>query len=154
MMELPILIAITCAVSFIIPKNEFKADSFSRDWYGYATNQLCHALLIGGVGVFLLAEMYWVATGIYPYRYNLFLAMVAGYTLFEYRQGFRGLDTLEDILFTVVYGAGGALFVFKADSTETGLVVADPRAALIPLTAIAIHLFFGVVARRGNHGMG
>lgn len=148
-----ILVAISIGVAFLIPRRYFAADDFSGDWYGYVTNQMGHALLIGVGATFALAEIYQTLVGVHPYRWQLFLAMLAGYSTFELRQGWRRWDTCEDILFSVVYGAGGVLWVFRADSTESHLI-AEPDRLTAVLTAMTIHLILGILRRRQERDLG
>ncbi len=145
-------LALTAAAA--VPRHLFTADDFDSDWYGYATNQIGHAMLIGGVGTFLLALSYWTLFGVYPYRIHLFLAIVVAYSLYECcKQGWHGWDSVEDIIFTAVYGAGGSLWCFRADANELDLIF-DPHAALVPFSAMAIHLGFGIASRRLQNDVG
>ena len=143
-MELPTLIAITCAAAFLAPLKWFKASSFESDSYGFLTNQIGHTLFVGALGVFLLAVPFWVIVGEYPFRWQLFLAIVVGYVVFEFRQGFRGWDTIEDTAF-VSYGAGGSLYA----SLETTAPHFDVDALkLVPfVTVFLIHLGVGSYVR-------
>lgn len=154
LVELATLMLLAIGVAAVMPSHIFTPDDFKSDWYGYATNQIGHAMLIGGVGTFLLALSYWTLFGVYPYRIHLFLAIVVAYSLYECcKQGWHGWDSVEDIIFTAVYGAGGSLWCFRADANEQELIF-DPHAALVPFSAMAIHLGFGIASRRLQNDVG
>lgn len=88
-------------------------NAFPRDWYGWVTNQISHI----GVGVFLaflICAVYFAVYKELPYRVPAYLVILSGYLAFEIlAQGYRGLDSIEDTVFTVGYGASAIFAGFS-----------------------------------------
>lgn len=125
----------------------FKADNFAGDWYGWATNQISH-VFVGVFLVFWLCTCYFFTFGEMPYKTAVLGVMLSGYLLFEIGvQGWRGLDTIEDTVFTVGYGAAGVLSGFTEVSQGSPLVAVNVI-GLAPFFAMAVaHLVAGSAAR-------
>lgn len=125
----------------------FKASSFPGDPYGWFTNQCSH-ILVGVVAAYSLCLIYYIALGEYPYRATVWIIMLVTYLLYEViDQGYRGLDTVEDTLFTVFYGAGSALYAFKEQAAGGSDLVFKPD-LLLPFLYVAVgHLGVGSVYR-------
>lgn len=86
--------------------------------------------------------------GTFPYRLQVFWLILALYSLKEIGlDKWNGFDTVEDVMFFVIYGAGGTLLSFKEVSDGQSLVALD-AAAVVPIFAIfAVHLLTGIFQR-------
>lgn len=123
---------------------------FEGDWYGWATNQISHI----GVGLFLVFATCFIEWGIrgeFPYRWQVWGAVFFCYVVFEvWGQGWRGFDTIEDVMFVTVYGAGSVLTVFHEVNGATG-EFCGKIADIAPFFWIAIaHLMAGSLIRIGK----
>ena len=120
---------------------------FEDDWYAWATNQIGHVGL-GMFGVWIMCMLFFVVLGEFPYRATVFLFFSAVYVYFELRkQRWSGWDTIEDVLFVCVYGAGGTLYSFTEFEVHSSQVVLDVFAPLPFLLASVLHLCAGITYR-------
>lgn len=123
------------------------ASSFSKDWYGYLTNQFSHV----GVGIFaawLVCLAAFLISGDLPYRWQVFVGIAVVYGVKELIvDTWKGRDTIEDFLFVVVYGAGGTLNSFRQIDAFSSNVVFNIFDALPFLAVCITHLFLGVALR-------
>lgn len=125
----------------------FKPDDFRDDWYGYLTNQFSH--LWTGVGIAWLTSVavYLVANEM-PLRTSLFALILMGYLIYEFRrQGWQGWDTIEDAMFVVAYGAGGAVAAFEEVTPGEPLLQVHILKPLPFAAAAALHLSIGCAVR-------
>lgn len=124
-----------------------KPSNFKDDWYGYLTNQFSHI----GVGVFLT----WITclaafavAGDLPLRVHVFSFIAISYIIKELVfDKWHGTDTIEDIMFVVVYGAGGTLYSFKQIDDFSSDVVFNIYLALPSFVCAMLHLMYGTVIR-------
>lgn len=120
---------------------------FDRDWYSWATNQASHVGL-GMFGVWLMCLVMFVLLGEFPYRATVFIAFTAAYLFFELRaQRWAGWDTVEDVLFVCVYGAGGTLASFREFEVMQSDVILNLFAPVPFLVATVLHLAIGITYR-------
>ena len=121
------------------------ADSFSGDWYGWATNQISHSSL----GVFitwLACVAAFLMVGDLPFKINVFSSVAFIYVMKELvLDTWRGWDTIEDFLFVVVYGVGGTLLAFDQIVGDT--VIFSVFGATPIFSVFCIHLFVGSIYR-------
>jgi hypothetical protein len=125
-----------------------KANSFIDDPYGYATNQISHAKLVGLLGyVYGVSMAYHWLMGEFPDKWAIVAFAWASYLAFELvSQGWNGWDTVEDWWFVNVYGVLGAVQTFTESGPYT--VSADLMAALPFVVAFCLHLIIGGTVRR------
>lgn len=125
----------------------FTPDDFKYDWYGYLTNQISHVGL-GMFFVWLVCALSFLAIGELPFKIAVFFAMSLLYFSFEMIvQGWRGLDTLEDMAFVVMYGSGGTLLAFSELNIGSTLLVFNMYAPLIIIGLFFCHLAIGCFVR-------
>ncbi len=127
----------------------FTPDDFRNDWYGYAKNQVSHGLLGMASAWVVAAAGFWYYEE-FPDKTYAWLLVAFLYSAYELLwQRWNGLDTIEDILFWVVYGAGGALLVFS--EVEPGnpvlqMHIAGPAyVGIFAITHLAIGTAYRVV---------
>ena len=123
-------------------------DGFRGDWYGYVTNQVSHWAL-GSLAALAICSGWYGLSGELPYRWQIAVIVAVIYVGKELLlDGWQGLDTVEDFVFTVVYGSGGAAMVFyEVDGLPAG-EVAFSIALAAPLSAAPLaHLALGCFAR-------
>lgn len=127
----------------------FTPDSFRRNPYGYVTNQIGHAFMVGGV-IFVYAVVmgvYWIA-GEFPPKWAIIAGAAIAYAAFEIvTQGWRGADTVEDWWFVVVYGVAGPVASFSELQPGSALAVFDMMAALPFIALLSLHLLAGALFR-------
>ena len=120
---------------------------FDRDWYGYVTNQISHV----GAGMFIawiLCVAAFLISGDLPFRSQVFLSIAVIYTAKEIIvDRWQGFDTIEDILFVVMYGAGGTLISFRQMDALSSDVVFNVFQALPVLCVCCAHLLAGAFSR-------
>lgn len=122
-------------------------DDFRKDWYGYLTNQCGHILL----GMFLYVMLMWFSvyvSGEFAYRSHVFAVILVGYLIWEsVVSTWNGLDSVEDTVFTAVYGAGIPAILF-VESVEDGVRFdADIRSVAFMSVFVGVHLAVGVLFR-------
>lgn len=125
-----------------------QADSFRNNWYGYATNQISHFTLgflfsavVSFIGYSILGDFC---------KKEVILGIVAFcYLIVEISQ-FRTsaiLDSIEDTVFFVVYGAGASVLLFDQLADNSSKVVADINSIIPVATIIGCHILAGSFAR-------
>lgn len=116
-----------------------RPDAFKGDAYGWATNQISHAMFVGFGGATLFSFVALKASGVWVDQRATFAAVVAVYAvIWEWAvQGWRGRDSLTDCLF-VALGASAFLVIDMAYVIE--------RIVLWYLALIAL-LLPGIAAR-------
>lgn len=122
-------------------------DNYDCDPYGWIVNQTSHVAL--GVLIVLVAALVgrWLI-GEYPYRIELFLIALAYVLLFELVvQPWNGSDTAHDITFMGIYGAGGALLVFREVRPGQVEVSGDLWLAALVAVVVVVHLAVGAALR-------
>lgn len=121
--------------------------NFPDDWYGWACNQISHVGL-GMFGVWIMCLIAFVILGEFPYRLTVFMLFAAAYLFFELRaQRWAGWDTIEDVLFVCVYGAGGTLMAFREFEVSNSDVILNLFAPIPFLVASLLHLAAGIAYR-------
>lgn len=121
--------------------------NYSRDWYGYATNQMAHTSL----GVFFVAVICYGAfkvDGEIPYKIQVFFVIGFVYAAKEiFLDKWNGFDTIEDFMFVVVYGTGGTLYSFTEKQAGISMVVFDLEKSAPFFATCCVHLLVGVLYR-------
>lgn len=122
-----------------------KPDAFLNDPYGYLTNQLGH-IVVGVFLVFLVNRAAFEVFGQYPYKLHVWVLITIFYVLIiEIRmQGWRGIDTIEDAVFTCAYGAGAPLWAFSEVSAGSPIVAGNIAMLDVFFGVAAVHLAIGV----------
>ena len=120
---------------------------FERDWYKWTINQISH--IGAGIGaVWLLCFTFYLAVGDLPYRSPLFVSILSVYVVFEIRaQRWAGWDTIEDVIFVCIYGAGGTLYTFAQVAGGGPDVAASIMAPAPFFFAASVHLAAGILHR-------
>jgi hypothetical protein len=99
-------------------------------------------------GVWLMCLIMFLLLGEFPYRATVFVMFTALYLFFELRaQRWAGWDTVEDVLFVCVYGAGGTLASFREFEVAQSDVILNLFAPAPFLAATVIHLAVGITYR-------
>jgi len=120
---------------------------FDRDWYGYYTNQVAH-IAHGVLGTWLFCAVAFLISDDLPSKLQVFLSISVIYAAKELiLDRWQGFDTIEDILFVVVYGAGGTLLSFRQMNAHSPDSVFNVLNALPILVPCGVHLFVGSFAR-------
>ena len=127
----------------------FQSDDFSGRPYGFTTNQISHATVVGFIGlVYGSCIIYYLFVGELPYKEHLIVFAAVSYASYEYwDQGWNGWDTIEDWWFVIVYGVIGPVMTFS--ETSPGLPIASVH-LYTPLPFIALfaaHLAAGAYVR-------
>lgn len=119
-------------------------DNFSRNWYGYATNQISHTAL-GFIAASMVAFVWFCFLGEFAPKEYSWALTASVYAAWELRK--PSWDSLEDFIFFAIYGAGSATMLFSEVSPGSPQVTTE--IGYIPkFTAIiATHLMVGIVAR-------
>lgn len=125
-----------------------EAEDFSKDPYGYFTNQSGHTWDVG-----FLFLVYGSCVASFTFFGTLlckeFLIVGAGlaYLVFEILvQGWKGWDTIEDWWFVNIYGVVAPVLVFTYNETTQKLEV-DPLAPLPFVVLYFTHKFVGSFLR-------
>jgi hypothetical protein len=128
-----------------------RPDDFKAQPYAYLTNQLGH-IGLGVLLVFLINRGAFELFGEYPVRLAIWAATLAVYlgVVEILIQGWRGFDTVEDTIFTCVYGAGAPLWAFREIAPGSPMVEANLPALDMFFLAAGAHLMVGVVYRLYN----
>lgn len=127
---------------------------FERDWYGWFTNQMSH-MTTGVFGVWIICVISFLAHGDFPEKEGVFYLVLILYGAKEiFADTWQGWDTIEDILFLVVYGSGGTLVSMTESEVGSPDVSFNIFAALPFLCFSMGHLAFGsfIRWRRAQHG--
>jgi hypothetical protein len=121
--------------------------SFHDDWYGWATNQMGHAM-IGMAMACVLTVAYFYVAGEFPFKWHLFAVISCGYAAWELAvQKWQGWDTVEDWLFVCAYGAGGAILAVSEYHVGSLVADLDLRQAVWAFLLFAGHLAVGIALR-------
>lgn len=84
-----------------------------------------------------------------PYKINIILGVAVVYGIKEIIwDKWHGLDTIEDFLFVVVYGAGGTLLTFTQTQKFTSLLDFETHKFVAVFLLFSFHLLCGVFARK------
>jgi hypothetical protein len=126
-----------------------KASNFRADPYGWATNQIGHAFLVGAVLLTYLPVLAcWYGLGEFPPKWAIVVGAGIAYAAYEaIDQGWNGADTVEDWWFVIVYGAAGSTYSFTEISPGDAKAALDLMAALPFLLLLSVHLCFGAWLR-------
>ena len=119
-------------------------DNFSRNWYGYATNQISHAAL-GFLLTALVSYLWFCFWGEFAPREYAWAFVAAAYAAWELRK--PSWDGLEDFIFFAVYGAGSATMLFSEVTPGSPEVITEVTYIPKVLAIITMHLSVGIVAR-------
>jgi len=116
----------------------FVADNFHARPYGFTTNQISHATLIGFLFIVYGSCIAWFyIAGEFPHKEWIAIGGAVGYAAFELLvQGWRRWDTVEDWWFVVVYGVFMPLLAFDE------MVVGEPKAVVDLTRALPLILVF------------
>lgn len=119
-------------------------DNFSRDPYGWLTNQISH-LTLGFAAVVLYCSLGAHIAGVFPDKWVIWTSIAVSYALIEVIQRGPFWDSVEDFIFVVIYGAGLTLWVMEW--TGGGRFAGD-IADLAPwVYYVLFHLVAGSVVR-------
>ncbi len=125
----------------------FTPDDFRDDWYGFATNQISH-IGLGVVSAWLFAAGVFALYDEYPIKTGAWMLLALTYGAYELGiQNWRRWDTIEDFLFVVVYGGGGAFAGFSETAQGVRALSFDPYAPLPFFLCACAHLALGVGVR-------
>lgn len=120
-------------------------EDFRRDWYGYATNQLSHAM-IGLAAAFAICAAWNGVTGEWPWRWQVAaMLVVIGVAWEVFAQPWRRWDSVEDIVFFAGWGGGGGLLSVK--EIGSGLVLHDPGVTTAMFVGCFLHVAIGSASR-------
>lgn len=132
-----------------------KPDNFEKDPYGYATNQISHALWVGKLLLLWLpCFVFYKVFGEYPHKEHIFIFAACVYSAIEYAQGWNGFDTIEDFVFSVVFGVGGPLYVYSEVEPGSPLFSGDINKVVPVVGAFCIWLALGAAWRWYNEKLG
>lgn len=124
----------------------WRKDDFARDWYGWLTNQFSH-IGLGFLLAALAAGMWFLIGGEFPWKPFLWISVFIPYLALEFARGWNGIDSVEDVAFVTIYGAGSAIVLFSEYKTGAPLLVVNfsdlPWVMAIP----AAHLIVGTHVR-------
>ena len=127
----------------------FVSDDFAGRPYGFTTNQIAHATVVGFLGlVYGSCIIYFLIVGEFPHKEHLIVFAAISYASYEFLdQGWNGWDTVEDWWFVIVYGVIGPVMTFT--ESVPGLPVASVNLfAPLPFIALfAAHLAAGAYVR-------
>lgn len=125
------------------------ASNFRGDPYGWATNQIGHAFLVGAVLLtFVPTLVCLIIAGEFPPKWALVAFSATLYLGFELAsQGWHGADTVEDWVFVVFYGSAGSVYSFSEIAPGNSMAAFDLMAAAPFLGLLAVHLAFGAWLR-------
>jgi hypothetical protein len=123
--------------------------NFKGDPYGWATNQIGHAFLVGAVLLtFAPTFVCLMIGGAFPPKWALMAFAAVLYLAFELvSQGWHGADTVEDWVFVVVYGSAGSIRSFSEIAPGNPNASFDLMAAAPFILVISLHLLFGAWLR-------
>ena len=127
-------------------RRNFPQDDFSKDWYGYLTNQVSHV----GLGLFMatfVAIGFFVVAGEMPGKWAAWVVCFATYMAMELVRGWNGWDSVEDTIFTAGYGAGGAFLLFSEVTPGDPVLSVDIVPAGVLAAVMVLHLILGVARR-------
>lgn len=84
-------------------------DDWGNDWWGWVKSQTSH-IFVGYLIVFLICVLFFYKFEEFPVKNYVLATTLVGYTIFKLTlQGWQGVDTIEDIVILVGYGAAGIL---------------------------------------------
>ena len=93
-------------------------DEWGSDWFGWLKSQAAH-IFVGIFLVFVICVLFFYKFGEFPVKTHVLATIFVGYMIFKFTlQGWQRLDTIEDIVFLVGYGAAGILSAVS--ETEVG----------------------------------
>lgn len=125
----------------------FQPDDFRGDWYGYLTNNISH-LSVGILWAWLASLVYFYVVGEYPYKLQVLIGLGLGYMAYEViRQGWQGVDTVEDWIFFTLWGVGGSMAAFNEITPGSIWLALNPEAPLPFFLGASLHLAIGVAIR-------
>lgn len=127
----------------------FEPDDFKGRPYGFTTNQISHATLVGFLLIVHGSCLLWyAATGELPYKVVVAVFGAVSYATYEVVwQGWRGWDTVEDWWFVVVYGVFMPLLAFDEVTPGKPEVTLDLIASAPLLIVFYCHLALGALYR-------
>lgn len=129
-------------------RTHFAQDDFADDWYAWATNQISH-LGLGVLAALVFSIVCLAMTGEYPVKWQAWVFLAAFYICGEFLRGWHSWDSVEDTVFVVGYGSGGAFLVFsEVVPGNPALILSGHDAAWI-LGLACVHLAAGVWMRWG-----
>ena len=131
--------------------NLLKSDNFRLDWYGYATNQLSHALL-GFLASCIVSYLSFIILGQFWLKEFIWLTAASIYTLIEVVQKQTGniWDCVEDFIFFAIYGAGSGYLLFDEVTPGSPEIVTNILYTLKVVAIIGSHLLVGISLRLYN----
>ena len=127
----------------------FESDDFAGRPYGFTTNQISHATVVGFLGlVYGSCITYFLLFGELPYKEHLIAFAAFSYASYEYwNQGWNGWDTIEDWWFVVVYGVIGPVMTFSEITAGVPIVSVNLFTPLPFIALFAAHLAAGAYVR-------
>ena len=95
-------------------------DEWGSDWFGWLKSQAAH-IFVGIFLVFVICMSFFFIFGQLPIKTHVLATIFVGYMIFKFTlQGWQRVDTIEDSVFLVGYGAAGLLTA--AFEVEVGYV--------------------------------
>lgn len=125
-------------------------DSFSRDPYGYFTNQSGHTWDVGFlILVYGSCAFTYLTFGTFPDKEIIIIMSGILYLLFEvFVQGWKGWDTVEDWWFVNVYGVIAPVLCCTYNTTRE-MIEIEPLAPLPFIILYFTHKTIGAFVRSG-----
>ena len=120
---------------------------FKKDWYGWLTNQCAH-FLFGVALTAVISFAFFFYLGAFAHKGVLFGLVAVIVLATQYRSFWlKFWDTVEDIIFMLVYGAGSAVLLFNETAPGSPKMLTSIE-AIGPLSMIvSAHLAAGSVFR-------
>lgn len=130
-------------------------NSFPNDWYGWLTNQVSHVFL-GIFAVFVFSMVGFAIFGEFPVKTHMLAVIGFLYIAIVelWLQGWRGLDTIEDSVFVIGYGASGALGASAEIMPGRSAIIMELGPLLPFFYIFTAHVIAGVlwrISKQGEH---
>lgn len=121
-------------------------DDQADDWYAWLVNQTSHVAL-GILYSLIVSVAFFAVAGEFPEKEYAWLAIFAFVLATEFVRGWAAWDSSEDVIFTAIYGAGGAFLVFREVAPGSPVLLVSAPDVLPVLCMAGFHLFCGVYLR-------
>lgn len=127
-------------------RRNFEQEAFRDDWYGWLTNQLGHIVL--GLTIAYVAAMAWFGlAGEMPYKIIAWPVCLGLYVWLEWVRGWAGWDSVEDTIFTSIYGSGGGYLLFTEVQPGSATLEFHSWSLFPAMGVILVHIVYGVSKR-------
>lgn len=124
-------------------------DDFRARPYGFATNQISHTLMVGFLWFTYGGTLAgYLLSGEFPHKEWLIVFAAVGYAVVEMvTQGWRGLDTVQDWVFVVLFGVAAPVIIFDESAPGSPRAEVDLIKALPFVVAFHVYLGVGILRR-------